>query len=223
MSIRRVFLYLLIASVSISALLGIGVILFGDFGDLEAKVLLTSLTITVTSILGLACGAAMEAGRGRVVPITGIVTSVIAAVMWLIIVWNWQDQADIFAKILVTITLAAVSLAHVSLLSLARLDGRFIWSRYAVNAAVATLSGYLTYLIWTSFENEPDVSGRFIGVMSIIIAAITVATPIFHKLSGDETDVEKIDAEIERLRKRIVDLESAKSQLTKNEPHQPTT
>jgi len=57
MNIRKVFLYLLIASVAVSALIGIAVIIMGDFGEFEIRVLLTMLTITVTSILGLACGA----------------------------------------------------------------------------------------------------------------------------------------------------------------------
>ena len=54
---KRAFLYLLVASVALSAIIGIAVLIFGNFGDFEIKVLLTTLTVTVTSILGLACGA----------------------------------------------------------------------------------------------------------------------------------------------------------------------
>ena len=90
MNLKRIFLYLLIASVAASALIGIVVILLGNFGDHETKVLLTAGTVTMTSILGLACGAYLESGRGRVVPITGIVLALAAAVMWTLIIWDWQ-------------------------------------------------------------------------------------------------------------------------------------
>ena len=63
MNIKKLFLYLLIASVAVSSLVGIFVILFGNFGEFEVKVLLTTLTIMVTSILRLACGALLESNR----------------------------------------------------------------------------------------------------------------------------------------------------------------
>ena len=72
MNLKRLFLYTLIASVAFSALMGIGVILLGNFGELEVRVLMTTLTITVTSIAGLACGAYYESGRGRYLPVVGI-------------------------------------------------------------------------------------------------------------------------------------------------------
>jgi hypothetical protein len=81
MNARRLFLYILIASVVLSALIGIAVLLFGDFGEVEIRVLFTTLTITVTSVCGLACGAFLESGRGRVLPAAGIGLAVVSAVM----------------------------------------------------------------------------------------------------------------------------------------------
>jgi hypothetical protein len=52
MNLRRLFLYLLIASIGLSAVIGIGVILFGNFGEIEIRILFTTLTVTVTSIFG---------------------------------------------------------------------------------------------------------------------------------------------------------------------------
>jgi len=85
-NIKRIFLYTLIASVVLSAVIGIGVVLFGDFGQTEIRVLMTTLTITTTSILGLACGAYFETGRGRLLPLTGIIFSLAAAVMSFLII-----------------------------------------------------------------------------------------------------------------------------------------
>ena len=51
------------------------------------------------------------------------------------------------------------------------------------------------------------------GVLGILLASITVVTPVLHKLSSDKTDIEKIDAEIEELKNRIEQLEERRANL----------
>src|SRR6187431_2566408 len=122
MNARRIFLYALIASVGVSAVIGIGVLLFGDLGSIEVRVLFTTLTVTVTSIFGLACGAYLETGRGRYLPITGIALSIVAALMCFLIIWDVLDDNEVFIKSFLTATMIAAACSHLSLLSLARLD-----------------------------------------------------------------------------------------------------
>lgn len=209
---KTLFLYALIGSIALSALIGIGVILFGNFGDLEIKVLLTTLTVTVTSILGLACGAYLETRRGKLIPLIGIVLALVSGVMWVVLVWHGTVHEDFFAKLLLSLTLGAASCSHISLLSLARLDPRFIWSRYAIHASVWLLTAYLLYLIW-NVDAIDESTSRIIGVLSIIIAALTVVTPVFHKLSGAENGIDEIDAEIEKLKARIAELENKRASV----------
>lgn len=122
---KNLFLKILIASVSLSAAIGIVVILIGNFGELETKVLLSTLTITLTSLLGLACGAYFETGRGKYLPSAGIVFTLASAVLWLFTIWSWQIGNEYIAKGTVTVTLLAVACAHLSLVSMARFDARF--------------------------------------------------------------------------------------------------
>jgi hypothetical protein len=214
MNLRRFFLYLLIGSVAVSALIGIAVILIGDFGELESKILLTTMTVTMTSILGLACGAYLETGRGRIMPFAGIILAVVSAVMWMIVIWSWQETNDTFVKALMSATLLAASCSHLSLLSLARLDRRFAWSRIAAHAAVWSLSAIVLYLIWLTPADFNELIGRTLGVLGIVIGALTVVTPVFHKLSSEQADIAKIDAEIEILGSRIVDLKKRRDEIT---------
>src|SRR5947209_8581616 len=198
-SLKKFFLYLFIASIGISALIGIGVILFGDRGEFETMVLLTALTVTVTSILGLSCGAFLETRRGTTIPLVGIVLALLSAVMWIYLIWNGTFQNDIFVKSLMSATLMSASCAHISLVSLARLAKKFRWSRVAIHVSVWSLAAYLLFLIWNPRWVDEQVSGRIIGVLSIFVAALTVVTPIFHKLSAGERSTAEIDTEIERL------------------------
>ena len=76
MSLGLLFLYSFIFSVGLSGLVGIAVLIFGDPAAIEVRILMPTLSVTVASILGLACRAYFEAGRGRVLPLLGIVLSV---------------------------------------------------------------------------------------------------------------------------------------------------
>lgn len=213
MNPKRIFLYTLIGSVAISSLIGIGVILFGNFGEFEVRVLMTTLTVTVTSILGLACGAYIETGRGRTLPIVGIFLSIVSAIMLFFVIWDILDDSEVFIKSVVTTSLLAAACSHLSLLSIARLDKRFAWSRIAAFICVGLLSAILLFILWFEPESTSDVISRVIGVLSILIAAVTVITPVFHKLSASGLAVADLDAEIEQLRSRITELEAKKADL----------
>ncbi len=56
-------LKVLIVSVGTSALLGVIALLTGEFGESQVKVLFTAMTVAGASIIGLACGAALELGE----------------------------------------------------------------------------------------------------------------------------------------------------------------
>ena len=213
MNLRKAFLFLLIGSVAICALMGIGVILFGTFGELEQKILATTFTITCTSILGLACGAYYESKGAKALPFAGICFAVLSAVMVIFLIWAHRTTGDIFAKSTVTATMLAATCSLLSLISLAKLDKRFDWSRYLAIFASIILDGILLWLLWFEPQGESEIVSRTIGVLSIVIASITVVTPVFHKLSRTTIAVNEIDAEIEMLKSRIAELETKKAVL----------
>lgn len=211
--LRRIFLITLIASVVTSALIGIGVLLFGNFGLIEVRVLMTTMVITVVSVLGLACGAYIEIRGGKYLPLAGIAFSVAAGLMSILVIWDVLDDDEIFIKSFLTVTLLATACSHLSLLALARLDRRFSWTRISAVICVALLCAILLFILWFEPSGESDLIYRILGVLGILLAAITVVTPVLHKLSSDRSDVEKIDAEIGMLQKRIEELKDMRAKL----------
>lgn len=211
--LRKSFLYVLIGSVAISAVFGIAVILFGNFGEFEVRVLMTTLTVAVTSILGLACGASVEAGRARILPISGIIFSILAAFALLLIIWNALDDNETFIKSTLTLVTLAVACSHLSLLRLARLDRRFEWSYLVAFVCDWLLAAIILYLMWFEPEGDSDLIFRVMAVLSIVIAAVTVVTPVLHKLSNAGRSAAKIDEEISELEARIAKLREERSRL----------
>jgi hypothetical protein len=213
-SFKRQFYYVLAGSVGVTALLGILAILSGRFGWFEIRVLLTTVTVAVASICGLACSAYLASGRAQILPIAGIALTLIAAVMIVMEIWVGVDS-QMFTKLAASCAVFAVACAHLSLLSMARLADWFRWSLTAAHVVILGVASMIVLIILL----EEHSSGMFqlLGVAAIIDAAITVIIPIFHRLSRDEMaaqlepppfdPVNDAECELKMLKARIAELE----------------
>jgi hypothetical protein len=180
---KRIALWFLIVSVAISAVLGIIAILTGDFGSLQIRIIMTTLTISAASICALTSGALWEARGQRVLPAAGTVLAMSAAALIITAIW-FELEGEQYLKFMASTGVMAVATAHDCLLSLARLARRFIWARVV---ALASVYG-LAVLVIVSIYVEPtgDLGFRLIGATAIVVAAITIIIPIFHRLSRDD-------------------------------------
>ena len=216
--LKKTFLYLLIGSVSVSALLGILAILIGDFGEFEIRILLTSLTISAASLCGLSSGAALEAKRAPGLPATGIALAILAAMMIMTGIWAEPHSVE-FWKTSATLAIFAAACSHMSLLLLARLSPKYAWSFWAACVAVFGVALIITLMIWAEIDGE--LTFRLLGVAAILDGAITILVPIFHRLSRGDIEQSNDDcgpspAEIEReiaqLQSRLRQLERSREQ-----------
>ena len=215
LNLKKFFLYLLIASVSISAVLGIGVIVLGNFGETEGKIIGTTFVITCTSILGLACGVNLEAKRGKILPSIGIFFSIISAFIWSLMLWEVFRLEELYLRLSSSTTLLAVAFSHLSLITLAKLDQRFRWANILAYLSVGALTIILLLVIWSEGSGSEFVV-RTIGVLSVGVASLTVMIPIFHKLSDKLDSITAINIEIEKLQSRIDDLEQRREGISKS-------
>jgi hypothetical protein len=190
MNPKRTALWFLIGSVAVSAVIGIIAIVIGAFGKTEARILLTTLAISAASICALACGALWESGRVKLLPMIGIALAIFAAILLIAGIW-WEPSSDGYWKFTASAGLMAAATAHVCLLALARLAPRFVWSQIAAYTAAYLLAFLFIYLIYTELRSETFI--RVIGVTSTVLAAVSILTPVFHRLSrGDLTEPPKL-------------------------------
>lgn len=229
LNVKKFFLYLLVGSITLSALMGIWAILSGEFGELQGKILLTTLTVVGTSILGLACGSFLESPRSKnsplkLVPSIGIILALLAALSSFLLIWDFYSLSDkgIFKTFFVSL-MFAFSLAQLSLLSLAHLAKRFQWSLTAAFVVILFLDSVIALLILAEFEGDDGFVLRIIGVLSVIAASLTVMIPIFHRLSRADfvapeiPSITKIDEEIANLKTRIAYLEKQRDDISNAE------
>lgn len=187
MNPKLIALWFLIVSVALSALIGVIAILSRTFGETQERILMTTLTISGTSICAMSCGAFWERGRAKIVPIAGIGLAIVTAALMIIGIWAEISRAG-YWRFSASVALIAVATAHACLIALAKLAPRFGWSKFATFLAAYTLAALFVYVIYFQ-PTEGSVLIRVIGVTSIVLAALTILTPIFHRLSrGDLTE-----------------------------------
>ncbi len=191
MNPKRAALWFLIVSVVLSALIGIIAIVSGTFGDIQARIILTTLTISAASLCALACGALWESGRAKALPMAGIALATVTAAVFIFAIWAKISNEE-FWKFAASVGLIAVATAHACLLSLATLASRFAWSRVAAFVSVYLLALEFIYVIYATPKGDTFI--RIIGVTSIVAAALTILTPVFHRLSRGDLDAVRAGA-----------------------------
>lgn len=219
--LKKIFLKSLIVSVGVSAALAIGAILVGNFGQFETKVLLTTLAISAASLCGLCCGASIEFRGQSALAVTGIIFAIAAAGFVIGGVW-FEPKSEGFWKSTATLSIFAVALSHLSLLTLAQLSDRYKWAMPAAYGLVFAVASVLTGMIWGEWSEE--FLFRLLGVVAVLDGAITILIPIFHRLSRDELqatlvpELAEMDREIAELESRLQELKARRESLVEKEP-----
>ena len=219
-SVRRPLLYALVGSVVLAALLGIVLVLRNEWGWFEIRVILTTITIAIASVCGLACDLSRTPrGTNRLVSV-GLLLTILAAVMILVGMW-FDIYSEGYSRATAIVTVFAVGTVHVCLLSIARLAARFRWVFMLTCQVVYGLAVLLSAMI-LGLNSEPMV--RFVAIVAIGDAALTIVIPILHRISKtdidfavmtalDERNVDAIDEELTALKKRVAVLEQIRNEI----------
>ena len=177
---KRTALKILIGSVVVSALLGIWALLVGDMGELQVKVLLTSLCISGASILSMACSTAWERGPWPQLPRIGMGLAIGGFGYLIVLIWAEADGEG-YWKTAATLLILATAAAHAALVGLARLKARHAWLVPATWFCAAALALLLIGAIWEEWEDENV--WRWVGVLSILLSAGTILVPVFQRIA----------------------------------------
>jgi hypothetical protein len=278
-NLKKTFLYALIASVCLSVVIGILVVLFGT-QEQGSRIFLTSLTITVASFSLFLNGIFFERLLGKILPFAGfIITPVCAALciahVWemsntprplatasvlltanfalyplafyhekkgaliipllgflstlavtafvLSMIWDRETSNETVTRLFYTVYLLALACFYLSFILRVNLSPAFRWSQAATQIVVWLLFSCSAIFVWISkplAETLVEVMlTRSIIILSILVTAFTVLTPVFYflgsfavKIGGLKT-IAETDREIEELKFRIAELEEFKTRL----------
>lgn len=186
---RRAAVITIITSLSATALIGILVLLTGDFGEAQVRILLSALLVAAFSVVSL-CDLALAGRALRVVAFTSIGVAVLALVLGFVIIWRSDWSGFDFGELLRAFAVAgvwAVSLAQANLLLLLA-HRRHVLIRSGMLATVGVIvlvAVLLSLPIITAFT-VPGEYWRVFGVAVILDALGTIVVPVLGLFVRDD-------------------------------------
>ena len=199
--IKNLSLKSFIGFLILTAVIAILTVISGEIGDIQGRILGTTLTISIASICSMSCAAFIEKRHFKPPGITGIVFSLLSAALVIIEIWA-TVSTSLYTKITVAVVISAFSFAHALLLFLPKLDEKKEWIQKVMAVTVAILAIQIIASVWYDIENQ--LYFRVMTVIAILVGLETLVIPILMKLS--DRDVDDDEKEILKLKKVKGDL-----------------
>lgn len=191
MKLTRVFLLGTAVSLTLAAAIGIYAFLFGQFGDLESKLITTTLSIGLFSITALGTAIVYERGRWRPVMLVAFMVSGFGLLFYLYVIWlheyvvgrSYYYSSEITQTMLLT-AVWAFALPHMGLLGLAPRSAELLrWTRLLSIVFVFILAGLISAMaIIEPAGRDEEIWLRAIGVFAILAGLGTLVTPILVRV-----------------------------------------
>ena len=180
LNLKKYFLRTLIVALSISALVGIFIFIFGDFGETEVRLLLTTLTIGGYSLTGLCSSTIQNRNDLRTFSVIGILISILGFITTIGAIWELIDFNNIWQPMVIVMVLS-VAIGHISLLL--QIRPRTDSIKYALTGTIVFISIVALMLIKSILSefSESEIYYRLLGVFSILDVLGTIGTPIMNK------------------------------------------
>lgn len=189
MRLRKAFLWSMIVSLALAALLGISALILPRWFRYDDEILVSTVLFGAFSLVALVCASVLE--KRRLVPAMwiGILAAAAALLVWLVLIWfdpalGWRAEMRV-ARIAGTFTIITVLLGQSGLLTLPRFDhpwaGGVRWMTIGVSSLLAATG---TALVWSGWFDRHIDEWRVLGVLGILAACGTVVTPILWKVQA---------------------------------------
>lgn len=184
--IKKYFIYVLVGGIIVSALISIGAILVGEFNDITAKALLSTISIVIHSMLALAfVGTRMGDSNPYVRFIINIlfVLILVSLPTSLLSIWGALTPS-LTAKLYgVYFLVFFASLYCLAIIKTKLQDNISIMAGNVSMGIAVIFSIYLMPLVLS--DNRSDMGEfyyRVLAVLAILLGTSTVLSAIFHKL-----------------------------------------
>lgn len=187
MSWKRRLLIAALASLSLSAALAIGILLFGDFGNTQGRILATTFSVSGYSLLMLPGALLAERHRAPSIATANVAAAAAAFLLTLALVWL-PEGGDTLGRLAGTATVVAVALAQLAATSVWRRDDDGPGVRRAFLAAVATgaaVAGLVIVAIWTDPGGELFV--RVVAAAAVLDVFLVMLQPLLRRLRGSDS------------------------------------
>ena len=197
---KRLVLLAVAGLLTAAAALAIGILLFGDFGSTEGRILATTALLAGYGLLMLPAAILRDRRRAPALAAAVVALALAAASLATVVVWS-DEPPDALGKALGTATawLVAAVLPAALMLRRSERDPHVVRVLFAASAAlVVVLALMLTVLLWAEIDSER--LARVFGALLVLDVLLVALQPILARA--------RPGVSVHRLRVRVATGES---------------
>jgi hypothetical protein len=189
---RKFLLTVIIASLSITAVLGIVSVLWTGLGETGAKILGSAIGVDVASVLMLCCAGPAKSALHRALQVTGIVSACLGMVTGIYLIWRAAPAGGVgegMTRTAVVLFLLAAASAHASLVLAWRTHSRPM--RIVAPATLVCIAGaaelIANYVVFPGFDPGRGYLRALTAVL-ILDALGTILLLLLHRFGPPRSD-----------------------------------
>jgi hypothetical protein len=184
-SLRRILLRLFLVFLCLSAGLAIIAVLGVGFGELQMKIILSTLAVAAANICGMCCAAYMQNRGHSPAAIAGIASAVVAAAMAVAGIWGGMESKT-YWRWAMTMIILSLTFAPALGVLIPRLRKEHHWIQIAGVGCLIILAVLILGLVWADVRG--DGYFRIMVVVAIISVLCTLVVPILSKFKSAPAD-----------------------------------
>ena len=205
-TVRRFVLTAVAVSLSATALLAIGILLFGNFGETESRILQTTLMLAAYGLVSLPAGFLLDQARQRALAAAILGLAATGLVPSLFSVWSGGSSAAV-GKIVLTATVFALAASQIGALAAraGESDPTPVRVLFAASCATAlVLATMATVAAWAELGSSAYF--RAFGALAVLDALLVLLQPVLalarprgevYHLRLELEQGEQLDTEVE--------------------------
>ncbi|MHB1242007.1 MAG: hypothetical protein ACYC1P_01170 [Gaiellaceae bacterium] len=176
---RRALLLVVAALMCAAAALAIGILLFGDFGDTEGRVLVTTFLLALHGAIAVPAAILRDQRRLPALALLVAALATLSAALNTVSVW-WEDVGDAFGKTTGTVAIFLI-VAVVTAVLAARPLHRLFFPSVAFAVAVATMAAVA---LWAEIDESWYL--RVLGALVVLDVLLVALQPLLLRLGREE-------------------------------------
>ena len=182
---KRRLLVAALVSLTATAALAIATLLFGDFGETEGRILATTFSISLLSVVTLPGALLLEDRVARPLAVASLGAAVAAFVVALALIWGADDSETLW-RVFGTATAITVALAQVAAMTRRRRgddDSTVALVFVAATATIAIVAAMAVFAIW----NEPDSEWyyRILAALAVLDVFLVLVQSLLRRLGRE--------------------------------------
>jgi hypothetical protein len=199
---RKFLLSVIIASLSITAVLGIVAVLWTSLGETGAKILGSAIGVDVASVLTLCCTGPAKSALHRAVQVTGILSACLGVVTGLYVIWRPVRASGLgegMTRTAAVLFILAAASAHASLVLAWRTYNRpmRIVAPATILCTAAAAELIANYLAFPGFDPGRGYQGALRAVL-ILDGLGTILILLLHRFGPPRSDTAAAGATVRR-------------------------